>query len=68
MEKIKADMCWEFDIIKTTIQTTWKTEPKLLVCLNGKDWEQNDFKSLKKSDICEVPLKLFQQQRNEIFQ
>jgi len=39
MEKIKADMYWEFDILKATVQTIWKTEPKLLVCLNGKDGE-----------------------------
>jgi len=39
MEKIKAEMCWEFDIIKATVQTVWKTEPQLLVCLNGKDRE-----------------------------
>jgi hypothetical protein len=39
MEKIKADMCWEFDIIKATVKTVWKTEPQLLACLNGKDRE-----------------------------
>jgi len=39
MEKIKADMFWEFDIVKTKIQTIWKTEQKLLACLNGKDRE-----------------------------
>jgi len=37
MEKIKGDMCREFDIVTVTVQTVWKTEPKLLVHLNGKD-------------------------------
>ena len=39
MKKTEADVCWEFDFVKATIQTTWKTETKLLVCLNGKERE-----------------------------
>ena len=26
--KNKADVCWEFGLVKSTIQTIWKTEPR----------------------------------------
>jgi len=38
-DKKKADVCLELSLVNSMIQTIWKTEPKLLVHLNGMDCE-----------------------------
>ena len=37
--KKKADVCPEFGLVNSTIQTTWKNRTKLLVYLNRTDRE-----------------------------
>jgi hypothetical protein len=42
----EADVCREFGLVNSTIQTIRKTERKLLVHLNRTDREYSDFESL----------------------
>jgi len=38
--KKEADVCREFGLVNSKIQTIWKTEPKFLVRLNENDREK----------------------------
>jgi inactivated superfamily I helicase len=44
--KKKADVCREFGLVNSTVQTIWKNETELSALLNKMDHELSDYESL----------------------
>jgi hypothetical protein len=50
-KKRESEGCWEFDLVNSSIQTSWKNRTEVLVHLNRTDGEESDFESLYEATI-----------------
>jgi hypothetical protein len=59
MEKNKADVCQEFDLIKSTMQTIWKNKTKIISVFEWSGSKIKRFLKPEQSDVDEALLKWF---------
>jgi hypothetical protein len=59
MEKKKADVCQEFDLVKSTIQMIWKNRIKVIGVFEWNGWKIKQFQEPERGDVDEALLEWF---------
>jgi hypothetical protein len=62
MEKKKADVCWKFGLVNSTIQEICKNRTKIISAFEQNGPRIERFRKPERSDVDEALLKWFEQQ------